>query len=166
MADRTTHHSPFHLAELRDSLCPPSKKIARTLGAQAGKSYISRNKNTFYHEASAFTPPHFILRPDCQSRGRAFPSSSTSIICAANTSNAFPTCNGGVYFQGNVQGVCDGFLAEFDLSSHQLLWSTYFGGIHEDYVYDIVSTESGLYISGATLTWQAPTNPSQFGNTI
>ena len=57
MADRTTHHSPFHLAELRDSLCPPSKKIARTLGAQAGKSYISRNKNTFYHEASAFTPP-------------------------------------------------------------------------------------------------------------
>ncbi len=92
--------------------------------------------------------------------GRAFPSSSTSIICAANTSNAFPTCNGGAYFQGNVQGVCDGFLAEFDLSSHQLLWSTYFGGIHEDYVYDIVSTESGLYISGATLTWQAPTNPS------
>ncbi|MBL7940788.1 MAG: T9SS type A sorting domain-containing protein [Flavobacteriales bacterium] len=69
-----------------------------------------------------------------------------------------PMCGAGGQFlqsglnSNNTQGVLvsgDGFIAQFDLDQHKLVWSTYFGGPGHDGILDVASNGSGvLYVVG------------------
>ena len=98
--------------------------------------------------------------------GAAKASSSTS-NCNNSSSGSFPLCagSGNRYFQNYVSGGYDAFVAEFDVPTHNLLWSTYFGGNQEEVAYDVLikdpnELEGALFIAGYTLTELTPSNIS------
>jgi hypothetical protein len=100
--------------------------------------------------------------------GVASPSSGTSTTCNPGTNGQFPLCQGtgNRYFQNAVAGINpdrDGFVAEFDLITHELLWSTYFGGEDDDEAREILAVSpselsGAIFISGYTHTSKIPTN--------
>jgi len=93
--------------------------------------------------------------------------SGTSNTCTADTNGTFPLCQDPAnlsYFQSTIGGT-EGFVAEFDLSTDQLVWSTYFGGELADVIEGvaIVPTSElmgGIYITGYTLTSKTPNDIS------
>lgn len=82
--------------------------------------------------------------------------SAVSLSCAEPLPGKFPLCAGlGNYFFQSVPGNNrDGFIAEFDLNTRNLTWSTFFGGMGEDRINDILKLNrngvEALFVCGQT----------------
>lgn len=74
-----------------------------------------------------------------------------------SSASTFPLYNpgNGAYYQSTINGY-DGFIASFDITTGQLLWSTFYGGNNTDYIRDIKGDAYGIYITGYTASSNFP----------
>ncbi|MBL0309192.1 MAG: SBBP repeat-containing protein [Bacteroidetes bacterium] len=88
--------------------------------------------------------------------------SSTS--CDVPGDGEFPKCHPvGAYNSDGEGGATDGFIARFDPTG-ELTWSTFFGGIDDDYIYDIaMDGNSNLFVTGKTTGNLPITNNASIG---
>ncbi|MFH2142321.1 MAG: SBBP repeat-containing protein [Bacteroidota bacterium] len=85
---------------------------------------------------------------------------TTSITCLGSTNGGFPICNA---YDNIHNGQNDIFLAKFD-SDNKLIFSTFYGGGDNDYVFDMNITDEGtllgVYIVGGTKSYDFPLETS------
>ncbi len=92
---------------------------------------------------------------------------TASCGAAPGTAYEFPLCqgNGTRYYNSYQNGGDDCFVAEFDLASKALEWSTFFGAEEGDGPTDIISTSSGaglsIFVAGNTSSDQTLTSLGQ-----
>ncbi|WP_017305823.1 SBBP repeat-containing protein [Spirulina subsalsa] len=78
------------------------------------------------------------------------------IVVGSTTSPNFPTTPGA--FQTTFGGVRDGFIASFDPTGTNLLFSTLLGGSGDDFIYDLAIADNGtIYLTGQTSSPNFPT---------
>jgi|GEM_PF-1380263 gliding motility-associated-like protein len=88
-------------------------------------------------------------------------SNNLLIVAGNTTSNNLPTINpgNGAYFNGNITGLTDLFIAAFD-NNDNLIWLTYYGGTLNDQKARPLITNNYIYIWGQTNSTDIPTyNP-------
>jgi hypothetical protein len=69
----------------------------------------------------------------------------------------FPLLNpgGGAYYDDIFNGGREGFVAKFSGSNLALLWSTYFGGLDDDWIHSVATDPAGnVFITGSSLVLQ------------
>jgi uncharacterized protein (TIGR03437 family) len=111
--------------------------------------------------------------------GIALDSSGNIVICGASRSFNFPLMNpisgGDRYHGGNNEPLRhetdtvpewapgDGFVAKFDPTGSQLLFSTYLGGSADDAALSIaVDTSNNIYVGGCTISFDFPNTPGAY----
>jgi hypothetical protein len=85
------------------------------------------------------------------------------IVVTGYTQAGFPTTPG-VPFQ-NHQGGIDAFILCLAADGSSLLWSTFFGGEDEDYIFDLDVTDDNITVVGYTTSTSFPTTPGAFNRT-
>jgi len=87
--------------------------------------------------------------------GIAVDSSGNFYVAGITTSPNFPMMNA---TQNALSGAADGFVAKFNASGNQLLFSTYLGGTSSDAAMSLAIDSSGnLYLTGVTTSRNLPT---------
>ncbi len=110
----------------------------------------------------------------------AIDNSGNAYVAGATASMNFPIA--GTAYQSYMRGVGgeplhaggfsswdpgDAFIAKFDPTGSQLLYSTYFGGTSDDAAFSIaVDTSGNVYIGGATLSHDLPTTTGAYQRTF
>jgi hypothetical protein len=90
------------------------------------------------------------------STGCSTPVSIMEYCQVPSSTGEFPICPGGgnVFFQDGAtpvhQGMVDSYLAAFDINDFSLVWSTYFGGQKDDFIFSIEAYSNTLYLTGLT----------------
>ena len=91
-------------------------------------------------------------------------SSGSAYVTGGTNSLNFPTLN---QYQGTMAGFYDLFVTKFTPSGNALVYSTYLGGLQEDYGNGIAVDSSGAaYVGGETASSNFPVTPGAFQTTI
>ena len=75
-------------------------------------------------------------------------------ITGGTNSPNFPVKNA---YRNAIAGGYDAWMAKLDPNGDQLVFSTYFGGEHDDFGYDIdIDTNNNVFVTGQTASWNFP----------
>lgn len=101
----------------------------------------------FQNDGQLIWSTYFGTSSQDNSRALAINSKNEIIIAGETTSNQFPLLNA---FDSNHTGTWDIFISKFSPNG-QLIWSTYHGGIGDDFLPDLaIDTEDNIIIGGVT----------------
>ncbi|NLV26376.1 MAG: PKD domain-containing protein [Methanomicrobiales archaeon] len=75
-------------------------------------------------------------------------------ITGGTNSPNFPVKNA---YRSNLAGGYDAWMAKLDPTGNELVYSTYFGGEHDDFGYDIdIDSSKNVFVTGQTASWNFP----------
>jgi hypothetical protein len=97
--------------------------------------------------------------------GIAVDASGNAYVTGTTYSTDFPVTQNA--FQTTSAGSADAFVSKLNATGSALLYSTYLGGIGDDYGFGLaVDTSGNTYVTGGTLSVDFPTTPGAFQTTF
>ncbi|MDX2247459.1 MAG: T9SS type A sorting domain-containing protein [Bacteroidia bacterium] len=92
--------------------------------------------------------------------------SNEPIISGFMNSNNYPVTPGALQLASG-GGLSEGFVTKLSADGADVIYSSYFGGIDRDYIYDMVLGPAGeAYLTGYTLSYDFPLTTGSYSNTL
>jgi hypothetical protein len=96
-------------------------------------------------------------------QGIAVDSNGNVYVTGYTSSSDFPTA--GRPYDNELNGTYDAFVTKFNANG-ALVYSTYLGGSHYDYGYDIAQYNGSVYVTGTTNSFDFPTTENTYDSTL